>query len=113
MAEKEEEDDENGDKKKKATKLGAKEERAEGDVDAESLLKNDFLVQATEWCAVLGSRLFLCEPDTLALVSDVHLRRGKVLLALKAVSIGLTKDPAHPALNVALAKLAGQLNQRK
>lgn len=82
------------------------EEKAEGDIDGDSILKKDLLAEATSWCDTLSSRLHLCEPDTLALVSDVHLRRGKILLALKAVSIGLSKDRLHPALNVALMKLA-------
>ena len=66
----------------------------------------NFLEDAAAWAASLSTRLGSCDGDTLALVAEVHTRRGKLVQAAKALSAGLRRFPSHPALATALVKTA-------
>lgn len=77
----------------------------------EKLLARDPMEELAKWGG-WGSRVAgpaglgtLCDPDTQALVSEVHLRRDKLILALRSIVCGLGVSPRHPALIVQLVKL--------
>ena len=78
------------------------------DPSGEKLLlsvQKDFLSEATtSWCSMLIARPSLCTGDTLAVLAEVYLRRGKYVQAVRALSVGLHKEPNHPDLQVELVK---------
>ena len=52
------------------------------DVDGDKFLARNFLEEAHAWIARLATELSHCEPETLALVSEVYIRQSKALPAL-------------------------------
>ena len=82
------------------------------DPTGEKLLQTaqkDFLSEATTWCSLLISRAALCDSETLALLAEVYLRRGKYVQVMRALTVGLHKDPLHPELNLRLVKFVAQV----
>ena len=92
-----------------------KKEKADSwteDPTGEKLLQSaqkDFLSEANTWCSLLMGRVALCDGDTLALLAEVYLRRGKYVQTMRALTVGLQKDPLHPELNLQLVKFIAQV----
>ena len=68
-----------------------------------------FLSEAALWCAHISPQTKASEPETLALVAEVMLRRGKYLQAVRSLRCGLEATPHHPALSVMLVKVAAKV----
>eukprot|EP00981_Chlorochromonas_danica_P009552 scaffold2727_cov161-Ochromonas_danica.AAC.15 len=114
-------------KKKKARDVAAKEpvnnkEKEEPsvskpnedeDLEGEQLLSKDFTTEIASWCALLAPHLEHCSAETLAIYCEACLRRGKLLPAVRAVSIGRAKDVYNPALHVAFVRLAAKMKGNK
>lgn len=81
----------------------------DADPTGEKHLAKNFLEEAQAWCALLASRLPACEPETLALFVEVQILRGKSVQALRALSCGLRKAPAHPVLTTSLVRFAQRI----
>ena len=82
------------------------------DPTGEKLLQTaqkDFLSEANTWCSLLIGRAALCDSETLALLAEVYLRRGKYVQTMRALTVGLQKDPSHPELNLRLVKFVAQV----
>jgi peptide alpha-N-acetyltransferase len=91
----------------------------------------DFLQEANTWCNALlqfaappmsgfpsteGDLLHRCSPETLALIAEVNIRKGKYLKALRVLNTGFQAAPAshiHPDLVVVLVKLAQKIKAKK
>lgn len=82
-------------------------ERLVTSVDGKS---RNFAEDAQAWCALLAPRLASSEPDTLALYTEIQLRRGKVVPAVKALAAGWRKSANCPALHVALVRTAQRVS---
>jgi peptide alpha-N-acetyltransferase len=76
------------------------------DVNGDSYLNKNFLNESYIWCNQLSSRVTLCTPETLVLLCDVMIRKGKYLQACRALKCGLNVNPNHPLLTVQLVKFA-------
>ena len=89
------------------------EEVKDADPFGEKILQKNYLQECSVWCNLIApfrsNSAMICSPDTLALVCDVMIRRGKYLPAVRALSIGLKNHPNHPALSVMLVKFASKI----
>ena len=89
------------------------EELKDSDPFGEKILLKNFLGECGEWCALIApfriENETVCGPDTLALVCDVMIRRGKYATALRALTSGLRIEPDHPALSVMLVKFGSKM----
>ena len=74
------------------------------DINGEKLMTKNFLEEVGLWCQHLSVRAIICEPDTLALMCAVMLRRGKLAAAARTLLCGLGRSPKHPSLVVMLVK---------
>lgn len=86
-----------------------KDKKVDPDPQGEKLLSRQPLEEAAIFCRHLHNRLEKCEPSTLALVAEVHLRRGKLVQASRVLHAGLSTHPSDPSLTVVLAKLYKRL----
>ena len=79
----------------------------------EKILQRNYLAECGVWCALVApfrvNSETICVPDTLALVCDVMMRRGKYLPAIRALCSGLKAHPHHPALSLMLVKFAAKV----
>ena len=64
-----------------------------------------FLTEAAAWVNTISPAALLGDPETLALATEVSLRRGRYVQALRALRCGLEMQPHHPALSVMLVKV--------
>lgn len=123
------------DKKDAGTSAGAEDgedskssqKNSDPDPHGEALLhQKDFLAEAALWTNPLlnyaappvqgleaGDLIDDCSCETLALVAEVHLRRGKYLKCLRALNAGLARDPLQGDLLVVLGKLAWKARAKK
>ena len=89
------------------------DETKDPDPFGEKILQRNYLVECGVWCALVApfrvNGETICAPDTLALVCDVMMRRGKYLPAIRALCSGLRVHPHHPALSLMLAKFASKV----
>lgn len=110
-------------KKKKQQKDGKDEDAAatageetkteEGKEDGEDYLQKDFLTEAATWLSLLNNRLEACDCETLALISEIMMRRNKYLQAVRAINAGFDKDRLNPDLTVTFVKLVLKLKGKK
>lgn len=79
----------------------------------EKILQRNYLAECGVWCSLVApfrvNNETICVPDTLALVCDVMMRRGKYLPAIRALCSGLRLNPHHPALSLMLVKFAAKV----
>ena len=68
-----------------------------------------FLTEAAAWCTAVLPQALACDPDTLVLMTEVMLRRGRFLQAIRCLHCGLTRTPHHPGLSVMLVKFAAKV----
>ena len=94
-------------------KDSASEEQKDLDPFGEKILQKNYLAECSAWCTLVApfrvDGSMVCGPDTLALVCDVMIRRGKYVPAARALSVGLKSHPNHPALSVMLVKFASKV----
>ena len=81
------------------------ESKKDPDPTGELLLTRDFQAEAAVWCGFFTDRMAGLDSETLALVCEIQMRRGKYLQVVRALSVGLKKDPLSPELNVMLVKV--------
>ena len=117
-------------KKAKAKELKAEEEKAkkameeaewlgkaaqtpsdkDSDPYGEVLLTKNHGEEAYSWAIKLIPHLTSCTPEVISLVAEVMIRRSKPVLALKALSNGLTIYPDSPPLTAVLVRFGMRLN---
>lgn len=86
------------------------EEEKDNDANGDIYLTKNFLNETFIWCTQLSSRVSLMAPETLVLLCDAMMRKGKYLQACRALKCGLNANPNHPALTVQLVKFAMRIN---
>lgn len=120
-----------GNKKDAADEKEDKKEDADPYGDA-YVTNKDFLQEANTWCQALfqfhappvhglpdhdGDLLAACSAETLALVAEVQIRRGKYLKALRALSTAIDRvqgdQTVHPDVFFVLLKLAWKMKNKK
>jgi hypothetical protein len=109
-------------RKKERAKLRKKQQKTEKDVvdgndetnkKIEVSYFGDCIKESLSWCKYFDQFLSLCECETLSLVSEVHLRRGKLLPAIRGLAAGLVKDKYHPDINFTLVRFLVKLKAKK
>lgn len=79
------------------TKKSGIEKPKDEDPNGEKLLLLDPLTEAIRWCGAI-SRAPKSEPETQELVCAIYLKKGKLSLALRALSCGFALDPTNAGL---------------
>ena len=85
------------------------EERDSDPFGEKFLLQKNFLQEASVLCQYVSTQMVASEADTLALIADVMIRKGKFTPALRALSCGLQKQPYHPGCSLILVKYASKV----
>jgi hypothetical protein len=86
-----------------------KDKKVDSDPFGEKLLSRNFIEEANAFCKLISTRMHACDANTLALVAEVYLRRGKLVQVAKALKLGLSSAPNDPGLTVMLIKLYKRL----
>lgn len=77
-------------------------------------MQKNYLVEAAIWSSLVtpfrDNQILSCDSDTLALVCDVMIRKGRFLPALRALQTGLKADPFQPSLCVILVKFVSKFS---
>ena len=88
----------------------------DSDPFGEKILMNNYLAECSSWCNLIFpfhvNQKTICDPDSLALVCDVMIRKGKYVPAVRALSMGLRESPSHPGLSLMLVKFASKVGGR-
>jgi hypothetical protein len=109
-------------RKKERAKLRKRQQKTEKDIGGgsdETIKKteiNDFgdcIKESLTWCKYFDQFYSLCECETLSLVTEVHLRRAKLLPSVRGLVAGLMKDQYHPDINYTLARFMIKLKGKK
>lgn len=75
----------------------------------DTYLAKSFGDEAYSWAQILTPHLEQCSAKSLALISDVMVRRSKPLIALKVLTVGQARYPASPVLRAAQVRLAHRI----
>ena len=91
--------------------VGSKRKK-DDDPTGEKLLQRNFLAEAGVWSSQILSDVSRSSPEVLGLVSEVMLRKGKMVLSSRALFAGLRKGPsASGYLAPTLVKFALKINE--
>ncbi len=87
--------------------------QADHDPDGEQLLQKDFLIESGSWCNYLQNRIQLCDGDTLSLLAEIMVRRGKHIQAFRSLKFALSRYPNSPSVVVCFVKYALKWRNKK